>query len=218
MAYFTQEFLRFFMDLAPNNNKEWFDANRKRYEQHAREPFKAFTADLIHALKPHMNISSLEAKDCIFRINRDIRFSKDKTPYKLHMSAAIAPGGKKDMENPGLYVQLDPENTRIYSGSYMPSKERLYAIREKIAKDPGKLDQLLKAPGFKKFFGTIHGEQNKVLPKEFKDAAAVQPLIYNKGFYYFNKLEPEVCLQEDFIDLIVEHYQAAKPMNDFLTV
>ncbi len=218
MAHFTQEFLQFFMDLAPNNHKDWFDENRKRYHEHVKEPFKAFTTDLIEALKPHMYIESLEAKNCIFRINRDIRFSKDKTPYKLHMSAAIAPGGRKDMENPGLYIQIDPENTRIYSGSYMPSKEKLYAIRQKIVENPKQLDRLLQAPGFKQYFGMIHGDKNKVLPKEFKATAAKQPLIYNKGFYYFNKLEPEVCLQEDFIDLIVDHYKAAKPMNEFFTL
>jgi len=205
------------MELAGNNNKEWFDANRNRYEKDVREPFKVFVADLLGAMKKVDPAIDLEPKDCIFRINRDIRFSKDKTPYKLHMSAAISRGGRKDMENPGIYVQLDPEHTRIYSGVYMAEKNTLHAIRERIAAEPQKLDQLRKAKAFKTLFsGEIHGEKNKVLPKEFKAVADEQPLIFNKAFYYFNKLDPETCLRDDLVKLCIDHFKAAQPINAFL--
>ena len=92
MAFFTPDFLQFFIELAPNNNKDWFDINRKRYENSVKEPFKKFVQQLIGELaKSNPAFESLEAKDCIFRINRDVRFSKDKIPYKMMVSAVIAP-------------------------------------------------------------------------------------------------------------------------------
>ena len=104
MKYFTQDYLDFFKELAANNHKEWFDENRKRYEKSVKDPFKKFVEALIaetHKFDPSVNI---EAKDAIFRINRDIRFSKDKTPYKLDRSAIISSGGRKDHSIPGFYI------------------------------------------------------------------------------------------------------------------
>jgi uncharacterized protein (TIGR02453 family) len=96
MSFFTADYLAFFKELAANNHKEWFDANRKRYETSVKEPFKAFTQHLIDELaKKEPAFKELKASDCIFRINRDIRFSKDKTPYKTQCSAVISPNGKK---------------------------------------------------------------------------------------------------------------------------
>jgi uncharacterized protein (TIGR02453 family) len=217
MAYLEQDFLQFFMDLAGNNNKEWFDANRSRYEQQVREPFKVLVRDLITEVKKVEPAIDVEPKDCIFRINRDIRFSKDKTPYKLHTGAVIAPGGRKDMVNPGLYIELNPEHMRIYSGVYMPDKNLLYAIRERMATNPEQFAKLLKAKSFKTHFrGEILGDKNKVLPKEFKQAAEQQPLIFNKAFYYYNELDPTTCLQDDVVKICVDHFKAARPMNAFL--
>ncbi|HNR54889.1 MAG TPA: DUF2461 family protein, partial [Flavobacteriales bacterium] len=86
MAWFTNDFNDFFKDLAKNNNKEWFDANRKRYEASVKEPFTAFVAEAIKRIGKHDKAVRIEPKEAIFRINRDIRFSKDKTPYKLNAS------------------------------------------------------------------------------------------------------------------------------------
>ena len=96
MAFFEKDFLDFFIELAPNNNKDWFDLNRHRYANSVREPFKKFVSHMIENMSKDMpELKDLEPKDCTFRVNRDIRFSKDKTPYKLRMSALITPGGKK---------------------------------------------------------------------------------------------------------------------------
>ncbi len=92
MAFFTEDFLNFFIELAPNNHKDWFDLNRKRCEESIKKPFYAFTQHLIDRItKSDAAFKDLLAKDCVFRINRDIRFSKDKSPYKLQYSAVIAP-------------------------------------------------------------------------------------------------------------------------------
>lgn len=217
MSYFTNDFLDFFKELAANNNKDWFDENRKRYEKSVREPFKSFVTDLIDQLKTHDSSIDMEAKNAIFRINRDIRFSKDKSPYKLHASAAISPGGRKAMDSPGIYVQLDPEYFSIYSGIYQTDKNGLYAIREKIHEEPKRFEQLISDAKFKAVFGGIHGDKNKVIPKEFKPTGEQQPLIYNKSFYYYKQLPPETIMSDDLIEQIIENYQIAQPLNQFFT-
>ena len=100
MSYFSEDFLRFFKELAGNNNKEWFDLNRKRYFKEVKDPFHHFIEDLIAAVQKEDSNVNIAPKDAIFRINRDVRFSKDKTPYKLQVSAIISKGGKKDKVSP----------------------------------------------------------------------------------------------------------------------
>src|SRR6056300_1464554 len=102
----TKEYFDFFAELEKNNNKEWFDKNRKRYAKHVKEPFKKLVSDLITEVSfIDSDIATLEPKNAIFRINRDIRFSNDKTPYKTFNGAVIAPKGKKDHTTPGIYVE-----------------------------------------------------------------------------------------------------------------
>lgn len=216
MAFFTEEYLNFFKSLAPNNHKEWFDLHRKDYEKHVKKPFYEFTQAMIDAFKKEDKSFDLEVKQAVFRINRDIRFSKDKTPYKLQMSCVIGPDGRKGMESPGLYIQLDPEHARFYSGLYRPSKPTITRVRQKMCDQPQKLRDAIHNPKFKKFFGEVHGEKNKIIPKEFKEAAADQPLIYNKAWYYFAKHDPEIILKDDLVKVAMDHYKAAKPVNDFL--
>lgn len=217
MAYFTEEFLNFFMELAPNNNKDWFDENRKRYHEYVKEPFDHFVADLITEMSEEdKSLAGLEAKNCIFRINRDIRFSKDKTPYKLNRSAAISKGGRKDMTNPGLYFEFTPEHARIYTGAYQPQKEHLQAIREEIANNLSKFDKIISDKEFVEVFGEVHGEKNARLPKELKDAGDKQPLIYNKNFYIYHTMPAETILKDDLINQILEPYRVAKPFIEFL--
>jgi uncharacterized protein (TIGR02453 family) len=159
-----------------------------------------------------------EAKDAIFRINRDIRFSKDKSPYKLQMGAVIAPGGRKEgMGIPGMYLELSPAHFRFYSGVYMPEKEVLYNIRDYIMKHSKELDKLVSDKEFVSKFGELRGEKNKVLPKEFKAAAEEQPFLFNKQFYFFAELPAETILRDDFAEVIMEHFEASQPVRQFLT-
>lgn len=216
MAWFSADFNQFFMDLAPNNNKEWFDANRKRYEKSVKEPFEAFVAEVIQRvakLDPKLNITPREA---IFRVNRDVRFSKDKAPYKSRMSAVVAPGGRKDHSSGGIYFEIGPENVAFYGGQYMPDKDQLRRIREHIAAHPARFKKLSTAKAFVEHFEEIRGEKNKIVPKEFKEALAKEPLIANKQFYFMAELHPKNVSSTKLVDLLMEHYRAMKPMNDFL--
>jgi uncharacterized protein (TIGR02453 family) len=217
MASFTKPFLSFLKDLSDNNNREWFQENKKRFEKDVKAPFTAFVDELIgrvNAVNPEI---VLEPKDAIFRIYRDIRFSKDKTPYKTHMAAIIARGGRKGMREPGLYIQFSAADARIYSGLYMIEKNDLTLVRRHIAYNMDDFSRLIQDKTFKKVFGEIHGEKNKILPAEFVEDAAQQPLIANKNFYYFAVHKPEIVLEDNLTDLIMEHYTAAAPLNAFFS-
>jgi uncharacterized protein (TIGR02453 family) len=216
MSWFTDDFNKFFKDLAKNNNKEWFDANRKRYEGSVKKPFEAFIAELIKRVQKLDPRVKLEPKDAIFRINRDIRFSKDKTPYKMNASAIVSAGGRKDHGDPGIYIELGPEHVQIYGGSYEPEKDQLEAIRRKIAADPKAFKKVYEAKDFKKFFNRIEGEKNKVMPAEFKEAVKLEPLIANKQFYYHAKLPAKSVTDPKFMDVVMEHYKAMRPVNAYL--
>jgi uncharacterized protein (TIGR02453 family) len=216
MAFFQDEFLKFFIELAPNNHKDWFDEHRKRYENFVKEPFKAFVTHIIAELaKTDPAFKDLEAKDCIFRINRDIRFSKEKSPYKLQVSAVIAPEGKKSKAVNGVYFEMGPEKMRVYGGVYEIDKDDLLTVREGIAENPAAFKKAYSDPKFKKTFGDIRGEKNKIIPKELKEAAEKEPLIFNKQWYFFTEFEPETILQDDLDRLVLDCYKAGRPVEEF---
>jgi uncharacterized protein (TIGR02453 family) len=216
MAHFTSDFNQFFKDLAKNNNKEWFDANRKRYEKSVKKPFADFVASAITKVGKVDKGVRIEAKDAIFRINRDIRFSKDKTPYKLSTSAIISSAGRKDHSVPGLYFELGPENVRIFGGAYMPDKEQLSRIRAAIVKDPKGFRKVIGSKPFIALFGEVQGEKNKVLPTEFKAAAIKDPYVANKQFYVMAELPAGTVTDVKLLDRLMEHHKALRPFNTWL--
>lgn len=215
MAYFEKDYFDFFKELAANNNREWFHENKKRYEKSVKLPFQLFVADLIKEVGKLDKKVAIQPKDAIFRINRDIRFTKDKTPYKLNRSAIVSPVGKKDKANPGLYVEVSPEHIRVYGGVYMPDKTQLYNIRETIVQNPKKLQKLTSDKKFKDTFGEIRGEKNKIIPKEFKEAGEQYDTIYNKQFYWFTQWNANEALKDDFLKKTIEAYKANKALMDY---
>ena len=216
MAYFRKDFIKFFKELNKNNHKEWFEANRKRYEKEVKDPFHKFIDEMIGRINADDADVRIEAKEAIFRINRDIRFSKDKTPYKTNVSAIISSGGKKDKTIPGIYLEFNAKEIRFYGGAHMVEKEQLHNIRSAIVNNPKEFTQLIEDRGFKKRFGEIHGEQNKRLPEEFVEATKIQPLIANKQFYYYAIIDIKNLTSDNLPDLLMEYYFAAKPMKNFL--
>ncbi len=216
MPYFDNDFIRFFEELAKNNNKEWFDSQRKRYEQSVKKPFSAFVEEMINriaALDPEVQI---QAKDATMRINRDIRFSPDKTPYNTHYGAIISAGGRKDKSVPGLYMRFSPEGIELYGGAHMLDKDALQRVRSAIAADIKGFQKLINKAAFSKKFSGILGEKNKRIPKEFEEAAAQEPLIANKSFYYMAKLDAKEIVSDTLPDTIMDYWRAAQPVKDFL--
>lgn len=216
MAYFSQDFIDFFTELSKNNHKDWFDQNRKRYENVIKKPFKAFVEEMIVRVNERDPDVQIEAKDAIFRINRDIRFAKDKTPYKTNVSAIVSAGGRKDKTSPGLYFELAANRIRIYGGIVMADKDQLQFLREEIAENPKEFDKIINHKDFTSKYGKVLGDVAKRLPKELKEAAEKQPLIFNKQFYYFAELPAKTILKDDLPEIIMDHYEAGKPMMDFL--
>lgn len=217
MSSLQPDFLQFFRELAANNDRDWFKAQKKRYESSVKRPFNELIAlliDRISAIDPTLLCSPNEA---IFRIHRDVRFSADKSPYKTHAAALIAPGGRKGMHLPGVYLQFGPEHARLYSGVYQPDKDQLYRIRSAIAAQPGRFAGLISDPVFVEKFGAIQGEKNKRLAAEWTEAAERQPLLFNKSFYYFVEWPAEFILQDDLAERVVEYYLASRPLGKFFT-
>ena len=216
MAHFTQDYLDFFSELQANNHKDWFHANKKRYEKSVKKPFAAFVEHMIDRIAEHDPEVRIAAKDATMRINRDIRFSPDKTPYNTSMRAIISAVGRKDRSYPGIFFKIDAEGVGFFGGAYMLEKEKLRAVREHIADDLEAFARLISDPEFKAKFGEIRGEKNKRLPKEFQEAAAKQPLLFNKGFYYHTQIGPEHVLSDDLPDTMMEYWHVARPMQQFL--
>lgn len=216
MAHFSPEFHAFFQGLAQHNDRDWYAEHKTDYERHVRDPFKAFVTEVISACaEQEADYADLEPKHCIFRIHRDTRFSKDKTPYKLHASAGIAPGGKKSGE-PGLYLHADAEKLMIGGGAYWVEKDDLHVLREKMAADPDRFLALMQAPPFQSLYGDILGERNVRVPSPFKEAAERCPYILNKQFYWMAELPGSVLLSSELKDIVMDHFAAAAPLRQYL--
>ncbi len=216
MSIITKEFHSFFKDLAKNNNRDWFHANKKRYETGVKEPFKELVSELISQTQKFDPEVQIEPKEGIFRINRDIRFSKDKTPYKTYSSAIISKYGRKGKDYPGYYLHLSPGELSIGGGAYFLEKGDLQKVRQYISDHPKEFAKVYKNKKFVGLFETIKGEQNKRLPKEFQAPAEKEPLIANKQFYFMTNIDPKMSLEKDFVKFVINHFKTGKILNDFL--
>ena len=216
MAYFDKRFFEFFEGLAMDNSKAYFDAHRKVYEQAVREPFKELVADMIMRVRELEPEIAIEPKDAIFRINRDIRFSKDKTPYKTHVGAHISRGGRKDHQYPGFYFQLSHEKVMVAGGVWMPDKDGVHRVRTHIAQDPDDFKRVIDDRVFKETFGEIMGDRLKRVPSEFKEVFEVQPYVANKQWYYHADIGPEVIVSEDLPDTLMEYHSAGQGVAGYL--
>lgn len=216
MAYFTQDFIDFFKDLEENNNKEWFQSQKKRYESQVKQAFETFIDALIDRIQEFDPDLSISPKDCILRINRDIRFSKDKTPYNLHRTAFVSQGGRKDKSIPGLFLRLSPEHIGIMGGCYGPSKEQLQGIRQALIKDASAFKSLIAAPAFVEKFGEIKGEQMKRVPKDLREAVEQEPLLLNKQFYFSTLISADLIPSDNLMHEIMSYWHAARPVNAYL--
>ncbi len=217
MKYITSEFYNFFKDLAANNNREWFNAHKEKYTEHVFNPFKSLTENVIKKMSDIDPNIQITYKDAAFRIYRDIRFSADKSPYKLWMGAVVNRIGRKNSSFPEIYFQFGPGENFIAGGLYQPDKEILYKIREYIARHPKTFDKINNDEILRKYFPEgFQGERNKRLTKEWMKIADQQAFILNKNFYTFRKYRPEEIMIKNLDEFIVSHYQAMQKWNSFL--
>lgn len=216
MIYFTKDFIHFFNDLENNNNKEWFHANKKRYETYVKKPMQQFMTDLIAELKKFDAEIDADPKKSIGRINRDIRFSNDKTPYNIRAMAHIYKGSKEE-PFPIIAFQLGGKEMAIMSGYYKPSKEKIKSIRDKIQSDTAAFKKIYSDKEFVSKFGKICGESLKRIPAEYKETFEQEPLVANNQFYFMKKLKPDLVLTDELLPTLIDHYKVAKPINEFFS-
>lgn len=216
MSYFNPAFVNFFRELSKNNNTAWFNENRKIYEKEVKEPFTSFVGEMIMRINRFEPEIAIKPADAIMRINKDIRFSKDKTPYNTHVAANISVYGKKDKSYPGFYFQISHDKIMVYGGAYMIEPPVLQQIRTHIAGNPESFSEAYNDKNFKEKFGIIQGEKHKRVPEEFADIATKEPLIFNKQFYYMAEINADIILKNELPDKLMEYYLAGKKVNDFL--
>jgi uncharacterized protein (TIGR02453 family) len=212
----SRDFFSFFVELERNNTREWFHAHSKEFQAYVKAPFMSLVEEVLTLLRAEDPLITMSASDAVFRIHRDVRFSKNKDPYKTAMGASINRGGRKDMSDPGLYFEINARGGHVAGGIYMPSKEQLADIRAWIADHYAEFEEALKAPAFVKAFGELRGERNKVLPSDFKDVAKQMPLIANKQFYYWGDIAAGDLMAADAAQRIMDMHQAAAPVRDIL--
>lgn len=208
--------LQFLKNLKKNNTKEWFDANRDVYEL-AKTNFREFVEELITGIsKFDPAVKNLEAKQCVFRINRDIRFSPDKTPYKRNLSALITPGGKKSF-SAGYYVHVEPGASFLAGGMWQPESVYLNAIRQEIDYNADEFKKIITAKAFKTHFGSLSDEDKlKTVPKGYDKTHPQIELLKHKSFIVSSELADKTVVSKDFLKDCIKIFNAMYPLNSFL--
>lgn len=218
MKSIEKQTLEFLSELKLNNNKEWFDKNRTRYER-ARKDYGSYVTALLGAVSEFdPTIRGLGVQSCTYRINRDIRFSDDKTPYKTHLGAFIVKGGKRFGDRyAGYYIHVEPGgNSMIAGGAYIPPMPWLREIREKIDAEGDRLVKIINESEFKEFYGQLEGEKLKGAPRGFTNDHPFIELLRLKSFLVTKMIPDSMIVSPEGFDLAVRASRIMKPLNDFL--
>lgn len=206
----TGKTLEFLSDLKNNNNREWFGDNKKRFTAHQTEA-KAFFNAVMERLNAHDQIEKLK----VFRIYRDIRFSKNKTPYKYNFSASYTRAGAE--RRGGYYVHLQPGGSFIATGFWNPEKEDLYRIRKEWEMDTTELREIVEMTDFKRIWGEMEGEELKTAPKGFDKEHPNIDLIRKKQFIFVRRFADDVVTDASFLDTIDTSFKAIRPYFDLMS-
>lgn len=214
----TKESLQFLDDLKKNNNRDWFQDNKKRYEIFKKD-YHQLVSDFLDVMKPlDPSLELLEVKNCTFRINRDIRFSKDKSPYKAHLGIWLS-SGAKGLNRSGYYVHIEKGASFIAGGFYSPEAEDLKKVRKEIAFFHEDLEAIVADKNFKKEFGSLDVDENNSLknpPRGYeKDHPAIE-FLKLKSFTASQKYDISEVTQKDFVSKMSKKLIALKPLNEFI--
>ena len=217
MASLKKSTLGFLEELKKNNNREWFAENKSRYEEE-REKVILFADELLLEMQKHDKIQTISGKKSLYRIYRDVRFSKDKIPYKTHWSGHFI-RATNELRG-GYFFSLEKGNSFIAGGFWGPSPEDLKLLRHQIANDEEALRGVITAKSFKDNFGEMFGSQLKTAPKGFpKDHSAIDLLRYKQYILQHNFTDTEV-LADDFPQKVTRIFKEMRPfldlMSDFL--
>ena len=214
----SKDSLQFLDDLKANNNRDWFLDNKKRYEVFKKD-YHQLVTDFLDTMKPlDPALEMIEVKHCTFRINRDIRFSKDKSPYKAHLGIWIS-SGVKGWNRSGYYVHIERGASFIAGGLYCPEAEDLKKVRKEIAYFYEDLDEIMNDKDFKKEFGDFDKNEKNILknpPRGYeKDHPAIE-LLKLKSFETSHKFDIDEVTKDDFVTKMSKKLLVLKPLNEFI--
>jgi uncharacterized protein (TIGR02453 family) len=214
----SKETLQFLEDLKANNNRDWFLDNKKRYEIFKKDYHK-LVSDFLDAMKPlDASLEMLEIKNCTFRINRDIRFSKDKSPYKAHLGVWLS-AGAKGQNRSGYYVHIEKGSSFIAGGFYSPEAEDLKKVRKEIAFFYDDLDAILNDKNFKKEFKNLDVNESNALknpPRGYEKEHPAIEFLKLKSFTASQKFDIAEVTKKDFVAVMSQKLIALKPFNEFI--
>ncbi len=212
--------IQFFDDLSNNNSKEWFDENRKYYEKEIRDTNKLVVSDLSYMFAERELNYIADPKISTFRINRDIRFSKDKSPYKTNMGLffpySIGNISKKPINALGLYFHVEPKECFVAGGIHTPPSEELRKIRELLSENYEEYYNLIESNSFRKYFpDEFEGEKLKTVPRGFPKDHPAGDLLKNKSFTFYGKIDQEIIYTSEIKEYIINSGFALTPLLDF---
>jgi len=212
----TNLILSFLEELEKNNTREWFHANKGWYEE-AKTEMEAFVNALIPAIaKFDPGIKLVTAKDCMFRIFRDVRFSKDKSPYKINFGAWITRNGRKSC-GPGYYIHFQPQESFLSAGVYMPDPNTLKKIRQEIYFNIREVKSILENKELKRYVKSLDEmDKLKLPPKDFPTDFPDIELLKNKHFTISSVITVKKIMEPSFPDYVLKVFQAMSPFNAFL--
>ncbi|WP_333854358.1 DUF2461 domain-containing protein [Epilithonimonas sp.] len=209
------ETFNFLSSLEVNNNREWFNENKNLYLK-AKENVENVVNKIISGVSEFdESVERLEAKNCIFRIYKDTRFSKDKTPYKTNIGASLVEKGPKTLNHAGYYVHLEPGKSFLAGGVYMTEPKNLKAIREKISSEGEDFLKILNKKSFKDNL-ELRGERLVKIPQGFDKENPMGDYLKFKQFTVFHPLSDEEVLDGDFVKNTVKVFKEIYPFNQFL--
>lgn len=210
-----QSAFQFLIDLKFNNNRPWFNENKDRYLS-AKKDFDAFVDELIPLLKKQdSSIDVSTAKECVFRIYRDARFSKNKEPYKTNFGAFISKGGRKS-PYAGYYIHFEPDNSYIGGGIYMPQAPVLKSIRMSIFEDSTAYKKIIHNKKFTQLFPEIYGQPLKMAPKGFPKDFKDIDLLKNKHYAVTRPIGNDFWFNENTSKNILITFKTQAKFNQFL--
>ena len=204
------DILSFFAELETNNNREWFEPQKKRFKALEAE-MKQFSADLVEAMNEHDSIDRYK----LFRLYRDVRFSKDKTPFKTHFGISFH--REKPALRGGYYLHIKPGDNFIATGFWNPDKNDLKRIRKEMEIDAEEFRDIMAEPSFKTIWGTLEGDEVKTAPKGFSKEDPNIDLIKKKAYLFTKRYSDKEVLSKDFLQQVNADFQAVRPFFDYMS-
>jgi len=205
----------FLQDLKENNNREWFHDNKNRYLL-AKDEFEAFIEDLLPGMSViDKGLLGLEPKKCVFRIYRDVRFSKDKAPYKTNMGAAMTKGGRKS-PYATYYVHVEPGSAFAGGGIWMPQGPALKAMRQEVYYNADEFKKIMGTAEFNKYFGEMMGDKLKRPPRDFPADFPDIELLKYKNYVVGHNMDDSIITDDSFSNYLLGVFKALYPYNAFI--